>query len=264
MAKKAIKTTFNDPLSVEREYMRVLRGFVRECRKVAVDGFLVNFDNIVAQYKQETQQDSAMDLIAHVFEIILRAMDSKTSTPIGQLDKLASAADKWNDKEFKKIIKANLGLLVPESVDYGLGVDVFRNEPFLKPLTKAWIKENTDLIKSIPTKLNPEIERIVRRGVIDGLTVREIQTRIQDRFNVADSRAQLIAQDQVLKFNADLVEHRLKSVGVKKYIWRTVGDMRVRKTHMDRSGNTYTWDDSPKPGQEVRCRCRAEAIFEDK
>jgi hypothetical protein len=58
----------------------------------------------------------------------------------------------------------------------------------------------------------------------------------------------------------------LQSVGVERYIWRSVQDSRVRPEHAEYNGNEYGWDDPPpdgNPGQPVRCRCHAEAVWPD-
>ena len=48
-----------------------------------------------------------------------------------------------------------------------------------------------------------------------------------------------------------------------QYIWRTVGDLGVRKGHAARNGKTFSWDDPPEgghPGEEYNCRCWAEPV----
>jgi len=45
------------------------------------------------------------------------------------------------------------------------------------------------------------------------------------------------------------------------YIWRTVGDGKVRSAHAKRNGKTFSWDAPPEgghPGEAYNCRCRAE------
>ncbi|CCQ74449.1 phage head morphogenesis protein [Magnetospira sp. QH-2] len=47
------------------------------------------------------------------------------------------------------------------------------------------------------------------------------------------------------------------------YIWRTVGDNKVRSSHADREGQTFSWDDPPEgghPGEAPNCRCWAEEV----
>ncbi|MBT4932618.1 MAG: minor capsid protein [Rhodospirillaceae bacterium] len=52
-----------------------------------------------------------------------------------------------------------------------------------------------------------------------------------------------------------------------KYIWRTVGDSKVRSSHAELDGKVFSWDDPPEeghPGEEYNCRCWAEDVEEKK
>jgi peptidoglycan hydrolase-like protein with peptidoglycan-binding domain len=44
------------------------------------------------------------------------------------------------------------------------------------------------------------------------------------------------------------------------YIWRTVEDSGVRKTHAQFASTTRSWADSPDPGEDFNCRCWAEPL----
>lgn len=41
------------------------------------------------------------------------------------------------------------------------------------------------------------------------------------------------------------------------YVWRTVGDERVRASHSAHDWETRAWDEDPDPGEEFNCRCWA-------
>ncbi len=45
-----------------------------------------------------------------------------------------------------------------------------------------------------------------------------------------------------------------------QYIWRTVGDGRVRGQHAALAGQQRQWNDSPDPGEDFNCRCWAEPV----
>ena len=101
---------------------------------------------------------------------------------------------------------------------------------------------------------------------MSGDTVESLTKRIKEKYAVVKSRAKLIAQDQTLKLYADLTRYRAESLGVDEYIWRTVGDSRVRPDHADKNGKKYTLRDGANglhPGRAVRCRCRMELIFDN-
>jgi SPP1 gp7 family putative phage head morphogenesis protein len=268
----AKKTTFNNPDSQEREYTRFLLKYSKQLQADVNRVLLPRIDHIIVQFKVETRTDSWIDtldsLIAELGKLALGA----AGAVFAKLPGLYTAISKFNEGQFKLVVKANTGLPLPPVMPGApssaiLGVNVFRSEPFLKPLAEGWISENTSLIKSLPTRLHPELEGIIRRGVMNGQSVKDIKDQIKSRYGVSDYRAKLIAQDQTLKLNADLTRYRLQSVGVEEYVWRSVQDSRVRPDHAERNGNTYSWKEGPSngshPGQEVRCRCRAEAIWDE-
>lgn len=265
------KKTLNNPDSQEREYVRLLVRFVRTMEADVNRILLPRVDDIAAQFRVETRADAWSDTLDSVIAELLALAQASAGVVINRLPLQFEAVSKFNEAQFKLVVKANTGLELPEAT-FGapvslLGVNVFRSEPFLQPLAEGWVKENTALIKSLPTRMYPELEGIVRRGVMNGTSVKELKSQIKARYGVSEYRAKLIAQDQTLKLHGDLTRYRLQSVGVKEYVWRSVQDSRVRPEHQERNGNTYAWDKPPSgglhPGQEVRCRCRAEAVWDD-
>lgn len=256
----AKKTTFLPPDSQEREYTRLLLRFSRDMQRDVNQLLIPRIDNIKQQFDREMRGDGVFDDLSALMAVLLQRAGLLAAPLQIALPNIAKSISKQNDRQFQMVVMANTGKDVGQ-----LGVNVFRNEPFLIPLSDAWIKTNTDLIKSLPTRFYPELEGIIRRGVLSGMSVKDIQKEIKARYGVSDSRARLIAQDQTTKFHAQLTEYRLKSVGVEKYIWRSVQDSRVRPDHAERNGKEFSWDNPPSdghPGQPVRCRCRAEAVWD--
>ena len=74
-----------------------------------------------------------------------------------------------------------------------------------------------------------------------------------------NSRAALIARDQTSKLTSDLNELRQTQAGVEEYDWSTSRDERVRKSHREKEGRRFRWDNPPadtgNPGDDVLCRC---------
>ena len=262
----AKKTLFNPPDSQEREYTRLLLAYSR--RLIAdVNRVLVpQLGNLTRQANAELRADTWSEDLALIM-LTLAQLALEAITPvIRRLPGQFEAVSRQNEGQFKLVVRANTGLDLPTRVPAAqlLGINVFRTEPFLAPLAENWVKTNTDLIKSLPTRLHPELEGIIRRGVMNGASVKQLSKEIKARYGVTEYRARLIAQDQTLSLNADLTRYRLQSVGVKRFIWRSVQDSRVRPEHAEYNGKEYAWDKPPPdglPGQPVRCRCRAEGIF---
>lgn len=151
----------------------------------------------------------------------------------------------------------------------GLGFNPVLQEPELGPVMAKFTAENVSLIRTLPGSYFSDIEQTVAAGLDAGDTWVDIQDELVDRLGVAESRAKLIARDQVGKFYGKLNEARQTANGVTGYVWRTSEDNRVRDNHEHLDGTEQDWDDPPEgggtnddepghPGEGILCRCGAE------
>lgn len=143
----------------------------------------------------------------------------------------------------------------------GLGIDIMTLEPWLPQKIAGFTAENVSLIKSIPTEFFKQVESEVIRGVRSGRRHERLAETIQERFAVSENRAKLIARDQVNKFNGELNRARQADLGITHFVWRTVGDNRVREQHEHLNGKKFTHQHGANglfPGQDIQCRCTAE------
>lgn len=161
-------------------------------------------------------------------------------------------ADAVNKREWLRIIRQ------------AYGVDVLKGEPRLPELLSAWENQNLALIKSLPAQVVDQLRGQMTQGLTFGTDLKTLRQMVMDRTGAAESRAELIARDQIGKLNGQLAQYRQGNAGVKEYIWRTMGDERVRPTHRSFNGKRYSWaKGSPEghPGQPIRCRCVADPIL---
>lgn len=99
----------------------------------------------------------------------------------------------------------------------------------------------------------------------DGRSTEDMRKGIKTLLGVSESKADLLARDQVLKFNGQIMRERQTQSGISLYVWDTSGDERVREGHADLDGETFSWDDPPDtgqgelnhPGMDYQCRCVA-------
>lgn len=145
-----------------------------------------------------------------------------------------------------------------------LGVDLYAGESWLAPRVADFVAENVALITSVPNQYFDEIEKAVTAGVRNGVRHEELAAQISERFGVSESRAKLIARDQVGKFYGEVNKVRQTKLGVERFIWRTSGDERVRDEHVELDGQSFKWSDPPDegiPGHPINCRCYADPDF---
>lgn len=129
-----------------------------------------------------------------------------------------------------------------------LGIDITALNPNVSSRINEFVAENVTLIKSIEERYLFDIQRTLEDSAAKGLHASDVMKLIKERGEVSDSRAELIARDQVNKLNAGLTQVRQENLGVGKYIWRTAQDERVRESHRDLDGLMFSWDDPPDTG----------------
>lgn len=147
-------------------------------------------------------------------------------------------------------------------LEAAIGVEVPLDDKKLKPVIHHFTATNVALIKSIPQKYFSQVESKVLEGIGEGLRAEQIAVNLQQRFQVSESSAQLIARDQVGKFYASLNEARQKAVGITHFIWRVAPDERLCPVCAPLDGNRYAWNKPPKEGLpgdvHPQCRCSAD------
>ncbi|SEQ64285.1 phage putative head morphogenesis protein, SPP1 gp7 family [Rosenbergiella nectarea] len=261
MAKKRV---WLHPDGVARDYQREILKATRQLNKEITSAYGdIRFDG---------WQDDLTGIIN-----ALEAFAKRIFNPvIEKLPSFFALTSQFNDRQWRIIVKGGTGVDIPASqaaiigltkapASSGvLGVDAYRAERWLAEMQANWVAQNVALINSISADQLSDMEQIVRRGVMNGSASSVIKKQITDRYSVSESRAKLIAIDQIGKANAALTQQRQKDAGVDGYIWRGVLDQRERQIHIDREGKKYKWDSPPRdghPGQPIRCRCYAEPDF---
>jgi SPP1 gp7 family putative phage head morphogenesis protein len=137
------------------------------------------------------------------------------------------------------------------------------------------LREQTELITSLPREAAERVQRITREALFNGKRSSELIAEIQASGAVAYSRAKLIARTEVAKTASNLVEARARDIGSTHYVWRTARDADVRPGHKKMEGKVCEWANPPAveendtlmhhhPGQIWNCRCWAEPILPDR
>lgn len=253
--------------NLEREYFRLLRKYQLAYRKLLTEELELQLPALREQAKRDLPEGVRFDDFGDDFKRIFDRVTRRLSAifPTETLKRWATAMvvgvsslSKRNlDRTFKQMIDAD---------------PVFTEEGQLGPYLSNRVSENVALIQSIPLERLQNFQNLLVREVTAGTPVRDLMKQVRTEFQKTKNRAELLARDQVGKLNAEINQFRLKKLGVKRYIWRTVGDERVRSRHREVNGKTFSWDDPPSvgvngqrvhPGQDIQCRCFAEPVLDE-
>jgi len=270
---------------IEQAYGKQVRKIFLRVREIINAGIIEQLPSIVEQAEMERQRVDGQRFDAPV-SMVMKGIFASTRRSLfgGNNNKreIEAAAqefgfetDKVNSLNLKKAFKASLG------------IDIAADDVFLNQQMEMFVANNIQLINGVQEQMMNEIEQVVTNGVMKGERAKDIAAKImarnkdpegfRGRFIKAETRAKGIARDQVLKLNSSINEQRQQSVGIKKYIWRTARDERVRgEPYSHRlEGEIFEWGKNKSengkkkprgtlnPGEDFNCRCYAEPYIEE-
>ena len=150
------------------------------------------------------------------------------------------------------------------------GIDLsayLRNSPNIVERVNELTVSNIQLIKSIRTQYLDKVQNAVMQAMVQGSLNKDLAEQLKKLGKDAESRAMLIARDQSSKLNAALTRAHHEEAGIKKYMWSTSGDERVRASHAEKDGQIFEYANPPAdtghPGHDVNCRCVQIPVLDD-
>lgn len=258
-------------IKLANEYMRLLKESIEECMPELAEVIQRKFVTDSGDPEKELQRKrvagfaGAAPAIESVFQKIMRILEQKVALfdIRRRMDLVAGATRKLTVKEWKKAIRKAIGIDIYE--DYYMG-DFFRDA------MEKWVSDNVDLITTIPRETLGDMKKTVYEGYLNGKPATKLTKEIQERYQAGKSHARLIARDQMGKLNGAITQAQQRDAGVRKYMWDTCRDGRVRKDHKRLQGRIFSWDDPPvvdqrtgrrgHPGEDYQCRCIARPVLE--
>ena len=265
------------PQHLERDYTRItnaymgllndtLREYIPEI-KALLDDYrdeAANADRTDAKGKNGDWQEFSR-MLRRVLERAEVDLKKKTASfdLVRRLNDLENRSRKYSIREWKRVVRQTLGVNI---------FDDYYNGNYFREGAREWVLQNVDLITTIPHETLKRMSNIISGGHYSGKTNAEIARQIQASYNVSKSRARFIARGQMAKLNAQITQKQQADAGVSEYIWRTVGDGRVRESHRHLNNRRFKYSDPPvvdpktgrraNPGEDYQCRCVALPVFD--
>ena len=245
------------PKSIEFEYGRAMIGLFDRARP-AFAPLIAELPRLLASAVArrddvtESEGQRARRLIAEATERMRAAIKPHDVEALAV--KFANRTEAWQADQLAAQARA------------ALGVDVFLADKRLPAIVDHFVAENVTLIRAVPEETALGVAKLVTQAFSAGTPHPELARRIEERFGMSERRARLIARDQIGKLCGQVNASRQRELGVTSFVWRTVGDERVRPEHEDLDGETFRYDDPPSeglPGEPVCCRCSADPVFDD-
>ena len=167
------------------------------------------------------------------------------------------------------VLEYTIALINSEAKEI-VGISFIEQAFYDEKVIQELLEKSISLIKSEPTKYlrtyDSQLQKLISEKIEQGQTLSDLSKAIQATTGIERNRANLIAADQVGNVFAETSKIQFKGIGLKKFIWETSRDARVRKSHAEREGKIYEWDNPPDgeiPGRPIRCRCSAGIVKEE-
>ena len=269
-----------EPIDEQAAYMRALRMTViarwRELALQAMDRAVnvTSWTRVAAG--DSTVEVSDDDLLSYELRRHISSLEVEFGR-VAQSDETrrvvknaAVATDRFSMTSQQRLIQASLeASLAKHAIKaYVPALNVFADNPALAHARDVFTDRNVKLITKLSGEAYAQVNDVVLQGIQAGRRSHDIAKDIMGRLDVAESRANLIARDQVLKFNGSLTQTRQTSAGITQFTWYTSLDERVRPAHRAQHGLVFAWSNPPvvdgeqaTPGSPVQCRCIALPFF---
>lgn len=245
-------------------YHAKLAGLVKQMRKATEKAVRELFDTDHAQ--AHFGQDAS---VASQARIVLNGLDRQFASLFGGIAKTAAAdmvsqANKLSSKAVASSLK---------ELSAGSTIKTSAITPAMQNVMTAAVAENVLLIKNIAKDYMRQVGHEVLRSIVTGQGLSGLIPAIQERGNVSESRAKLIAYDQTRKVYSALNGQRVKNAGVRKFEWiHSSGGQRPRELHLKYDGQIFEFDNPPiidentgergMPGQAINCRCTMRPVLD--
>jgi SPP1 gp7 family putative phage head morphogenesis protein len=161
-------------------------------------------------------------------------------------------------------IAAGVDVFATGRLSETLGFSIDELAKDARQMVDAFVAENVQRIKAEAETFLFEVQQEVADSFAEGERWEDLADRIAERTGVSESRAELIARDQVGKLNGAINAERQQDLGIERFVWRTSNDSRVRPEHDELDGQVFAWSEPPEegiPGEPINCRCYADPVL---
>ncbi len=276
--KKKVKSAYEPkyPYRAEKEYAAVSRAY-EDMLDISLKRSL---PSVMKAYKREMRGDSREDGISD-FPSRLRRAIREAAIRIGdmsgafgleaKIEKIARMIQEHAIKEWSRSVSRTFGIRIP--------VDRYRDEVYEQAVQK-WISDNASQIRSMPVNTLFEVEKLISDAYRNGTAPGKLEKQIRKKCASEKRRAEQWAVYRVSSLNAFMARMQHEDAGVRRYVWLSARDDRVRESHRSFDGKIYSWDDPPaewyrsktrgivytgyryNPGEAPGCRCCAVPVFD--
>lgn len=217
----------------------------------------------------------ALARVARIVGQIVRQFGEQHEMAVRALQDYARLIDPWARSQARQMVQvaaqrdAAAWREHSEAIGTQLRQDVYGGSAVGQRVQEL-TAEGAELIRSLPQEAAERVSRLSLEAAVNGERATSLFDEIMRTGEVTENRARLIARTEVGRAASAITQARAERIGSRGYIWRTVRDRDVRKSHREMEGQFVAWDDPPTldgltghAGALPNCRCYAEPVIPD-
>lgn len=177
-----------------------------------------------------------------------------------EVRRIMLSMNRMNQKTFYGNVEDKLGISVQQLINNeGLGPNI--NALILE--TEQWVAQLRD---DTLARFSANTVRVMTQGA----SFEEVLTAYREEAGKRKDHAKFIARNQIANFNGLSNKIRFQKLGIKKVVWQTSQDERVRESHKVRNGKEFDLSEGLYssldgkhllPGVDYQCRCIAVPVI---
>lgn len=271
--------TIHYPRHLEIRYRSALLMFVRFIKGRIRKKLLNNLADLLSD-RQFIRKDDTVDDIEYILNNLEGEINAEVE--IYLLRALVIARETANFS-LRQVSESLLPILKVTTTSQPVNIFSSLVNRDINELVKSWSITNARLIKSISADLLEDVSILIQNAYRSGIKTSVVRDEIIKKFGSTESRAELIARDQIAKLNSNIVRHQYLEAGITDFKWLTSMDDRVRESHKVLNGKICTWSDATiyknnisdinwksrrsiggvlkQPGEDYQCRCTLTAVI---
>ena len=250
------------PITIGLEYQRKLVAAVDKMNKDLLKSLIdcySNFESVIAKDASPVYQ----------LQRVLKSKLNRYQTYFSRL------AEKASESFISQIDKNDFRHLRNEFAKHSIKIRPDNNYIGAVNINKALIADNVDLITNIPVKVSQQIHGDLMRSIVNGGSLKDIESDLLKRGIQTTKRARFIARDQLFKATGAINNQRMIDNGITKAVWKhSHGDKFPRRNHQEANGRIYeTAKGCPiknekgiiefiRPGEKIGCTCYSTPYIE--
>ena len=240
-------------VSLEKKYARLLK----------IEILNSSFEDLRSGLSKAVALDQVYREIKQATDAAAVRIRERTTSKGSLRKEIAKHFEEVRGYQYKRVI---------QTFQSALGVDIvplLQEDGIVREFLTNKVSENVDLIKTIPPRMHDSLKARFQREFMEApFDERRVSALLAREYRSSGYNLRRLTRDQTQKTVNGLNEIRHRQLGVDYYIWRTSEDERVRPTHQNNNGETYSWDNPPfetgNPGDDIQCRCTAEPVVTKK